>query len=157
MRTLVHFGLAAALLIPSWLTATAKAEEGTPFQASGYRVHIAVEEVPGGFDVRNGMVGGKSTFGDWAGSALVQVRGNSARAAVILTFANGDSLYVSLEQHFDSDVGEYGGAIGTCKIEGGTGQFANASGHGVSAAIFLDADAEGVQIVMDGTILLNAQ
>lgn len=125
-----------------------------PFEAGGHRVHLSVEKAHGGLHVISAIPDGESSLGDWEGIADLHVQGANSAGTLVMTFASGDTLTVAVEQHWTSDVGDFGGTEGEFVITGGTGRLAGASGGGAITAFYLDKKGAEVLVTLQGTIEL---
>jgi hypothetical protein len=146
----VGLGLVAAL----GFAGPASAADEIPFQASGHRVHVSIEKVPGGDHILNVIPDGESNLGDWVGDIDLFVRGAQVAGTMVITFDPGNTISVAFEQKWSPDVGEFGGTIGEFVVTGGTGRFRGAGGGGTIAAVYLDKKFVEVLVELDGAIIV---
>src|SRR5262249_35714388 len=125
-----------------------------PIQASGHRVHLSVEKVPGGEHILNTVPDGESSLGDWVGDIDLVVKGAHVAGVMVLTCETGDTLSVASEQKWSPHVGEFGGTVGEFVVTDGTGRLRGASGGGTITAVYRDKKFVEVVVVLDGVIEL---
>src|SRR5262245_4451825 len=138
MRHLIRLAFGwQALAAVFAVSVPAAAGERIPFQASGLRYAVSIDEFPGGVTAEVVIPDGESNLGDWVGHASLfhhAARGNSApvNVTLIVDFGGGHTLLMSFEARWDPRVGDFGGFAGTYQVESGTGRFRGARGMGRS-------------------------
>ena len=127
--------LVVVVLTLCGLAAPAAAVNQVPFTATGTAVITSVTNLPGGLVQLNCNVSGTATHLGNVSGPLTRIQdhqGNFGSTAVFVG-ANGDSVFLTINGHFESSGGSGKCVLtstGTYTVTGGTGSFVNATGSG---------------------------
>jgi len=116
--------------------APAAADDQVPFTISGTGVITGVTHLPGGLTQVNFSTSGTAThLGSFTGplTRIQDHQGNFGSTAVIVGANGTDSVFLSINGHFESTGGGDKCVVtstGTYTVTGGAGAFANATGSG---------------------------
>ena len=126
-----------AILIALFVCAAtaAAADDQVPFTAEGTAVITGVTHLPGGLTQLDASVSGTAThLGNTTGplTRIQDHQGNFGSTAVIVGANGTDSVFLTINGHFESAHGDkcVVTSTGTYTVTGGTGAFANATGSG---------------------------
>ena len=146
LRASFPFVALVVALTPTWAVAV----QDCPFQATTV---ISFQGYERQCQVWTGS-GVGTVVGEFSTVFLMHDSGRFHKTSgdITITAANGDSLFLTIEQAWDWDRTAW---VGTFSIVGGTGRFTYASGGGSAIAVF-NSDAMGsdstVTCTFDGTI-----
>ena len=120
------------------LAMPAAADDQVPFTVTGTSVVTGVTHLPGGLTQLDGVLSGNAThLGSFTGpiTRIQNHQGNFGSTAVLISANGSDSVFVTLDGHFENEGGDQCVIVstGTFAVTGGTGAFANATGGGVIA------------------------
>ena len=127
--------LVVAVLTLCGLAAPAAADDQVPFTATGTAVITSVTHLPGGLTQLSGTVSGTAThLGNTTGplTRIQDHQGNFGSTAVFVAANGTDSVFLTINGHFESAHGDkcVVTSTGTYTVTGGAGAFANATGSG---------------------------
>ena len=128
-----RIGMVAVLTLFG-LAAPAAANQ-VPFTATGTAVITGVTNLPGGLIQLDSNVSGTATHLGNVSGPLTRIQdhqGNFGSTAVFVGANGTDSVFLTINGHFESAHGSCGvlTSTGTYTVTGGTGAFANATGSG---------------------------